>query len=236
MLSRESEVFALARTDRARYLCALTAPLAKREALVALLAFDQEIARIPGVVSEPMLGAIRLQWWIDALPQITSGQPPGHPIAEALGPLGLSLDELQGLILARNFDLDGGAITFDSLCTYAFATGGAFQAVVLGLLGVDHVEALAAVQDIGAAGTLAGFLREDEPLAEGVDAEQVRQKIQDLLSSAQNRKIPHNVQKTARPALLFARLIKRRVRLGQTANAATAAVVSVWWGKMTGRY
>ncbi len=69
------EVFTMARSDRARYLCILAAPHSNRNDLLALLAFDQELSRIPGLVSEPMLGKIRLQWWIDALPNIESGTP-----------------------------------------------------------------------------------------------------------------------------------------------------------------
>lgn len=35
-------------------------------------------------VSEPMAGLVRLQWWRDALDGIAAGQPPAHPVVEAL--------------------------------------------------------------------------------------------------------------------------------------------------------
>lgn len=72
--------------ERDRYLTALLAPAAARPDLIALAAFAGEIARIPGYVSEPVLGEIRLQWWRDALDaQISGTATSGHPIADALG-------------------------------------------------------------------------------------------------------------------------------------------------------
>ena len=44
-----------------RYLSALLAPLAAREDLITLAAFLGEAARVPAIVSEPMIGEIRLQ-------------------------------------------------------------------------------------------------------------------------------------------------------------------------------
>jgi 15-cis-phytoene synthase len=66
-----------------RYLAALLAPRAVRDDLIAVAAFASEVGRIPGIVREPMMGEIRLQWWRDALaagPDTASG----HPVADAL--------------------------------------------------------------------------------------------------------------------------------------------------------
>lgn len=70
--------------DRDRYLTALYAPEDKRQALLALYAFNAEIAAIRDRIREPMPGEIRLQWWRDV---ISAGDPEagaGHPVAEAL--------------------------------------------------------------------------------------------------------------------------------------------------------
>jgi phytoene synthase len=64
-----------------RYLATLFAPAAAREALFALYAFEHEIGKVRHVVSEPMAGLIRLQWWRDTL---AAAQPPAHPVAQAL--------------------------------------------------------------------------------------------------------------------------------------------------------
>ena len=55
------------RLDRARYQTTLFAPTALRGVVTALFAFDIEIAKIRDLVSEPLLGRIRVQWWRDSV-------------------------------------------------------------------------------------------------------------------------------------------------------------------------
>jgi 15-cis-phytoene synthase len=66
-----------------RYLAALLAPAPARPQLLALAAFLSELARVGAVVSDPAIGAIRLQWWRDALEQ-PAGTRTGNPIADAV--------------------------------------------------------------------------------------------------------------------------------------------------------
>ncbi len=70
--------------DRNRYLAALFMPEDKRAHVFALYAFNAEISRIAGQVSEPQLAEIRLQWWFDALDGIYGGEAQSHPVAVAL--------------------------------------------------------------------------------------------------------------------------------------------------------
>lgn len=70
--------------DRDRYLAALYAPEDKRPALLALYAFNAEIAAIRDRVSEPMPGEIRLQWWRDVIASGNREVGAGHPLATAL--------------------------------------------------------------------------------------------------------------------------------------------------------
>lgn len=68
-----------------RYFAATLAPAELRYDLVVLAAFAAEVSRIPALVSEPLAGEIRLQWWRDAL--IGSGgdeAAAGHPVAMAM--------------------------------------------------------------------------------------------------------------------------------------------------------
>ena len=222
MQNLNSEVLALARTDRARYLTALSAPVAVRPALLALLAFDAEISRIPQVVSEPMLGRIRLQWWLEALPGINAGRAPGHPVAQALVNRNLDSGALKGLVEARNVVLDGECVAGPEALAYARATGGAVQVLLLAQLGVDDANAISAACDIGAALTLAQL---------GLDAQ-----AREVLNAACAVSLDSGVKKAALPALVLARLVDRRLRLGPRANDGGGAVMSVWWGILTGRY
>jgi len=222
MKHSDSEVLTLARSDRTRYLAALAAPLKTRPALLVVLAFDAEIARIPKVVSEPMLGRIRLQWWVDVLPSITGGRPPGHAVAQALGPLGLETQALCALVQARSFVWDGDPSILADVLAYAQATGGAVQALWMQQLGVEDAEALLAAREIGSAWVLANRNQD----------EQARK----FLDAARARSLSRAVQKAAFPALVLARLVDRQLRLGAKANDGVGAVLSVLWGKLIGKY
>src|SRR5437660_12894095 len=71
--------------DRDRYQTTLFAPAERHEALLALYAFNYEIARVRETVSEPMLGQIRLQWWLGVLEAASTGIPPRqHPLVPPL--------------------------------------------------------------------------------------------------------------------------------------------------------
>ena len=71
----------LRRLDHDRYLTTLFAPAAARPLLIALYAFNTEVARVGEIVSEPIIGQMRLQWWRDAIAEAASGraaQAPGR--------------------------------------------------------------------------------------------------------------------------------------------------------------
>ena len=73
------------RHDADRFLTTLFAPKGHREDLFALYAFNLEISKTREVVSETMLGAIRLQWWREAIEAIyTNAELRKHAVVEAL--------------------------------------------------------------------------------------------------------------------------------------------------------
>lgn len=75
----------LARTDEDRWISSRYARERDRKALVALYAFNVELARVRRAVSEPTLGAIRFQWWREAVEEIVAGGPVRkHDVAQAL--------------------------------------------------------------------------------------------------------------------------------------------------------
>ncbi len=95
--------------DRDRYLCALLTPETRRGPIAALYAFNLEIARIRDLVSEPMMGEIRMQWWKDLIGGQQQGDSAGHPVAAALVQTiedhALPRQTLINMIEARQFDL-----------------------------------------------------------------------------------------------------------------------------------
>lgn len=134
------------RTTRAadpdRAIAALFAPTAVRDDLFALLAFNAELARIADQVTEPGLGAIRLQWWREAIEQAASGKSAGHPVADAFGAViarrQLSRERIAALIDARSFDV-GETLMPDArtLDAYLFDTTGGLFALAGEILGAE---------------------------------------------------------------------------------------------------
>src|SRR5258707_1821190 len=70
--------------DKDRFLTTLFAPAEHRDALIALYAFNVEIARVREVIREPVAGEIRLQWWSDVIGGAGRGEIAAHPVAAAL--------------------------------------------------------------------------------------------------------------------------------------------------------
>src|SRR3546814_7792176 len=110
-MSRLSSCGALVdRHDRDLSLASLFAPEAQREHLFALYAFNHEVAKTAEVVSEPMIGRIRLQWWRECLDGIYDGAARQHevvqPLAEAIAARQLPRALLEAIIDARELDLD----------------------------------------------------------------------------------------------------------------------------------
>jgi 15-cis-phytoene synthase len=95
--------------NRPRYLATLFAPDIMREHLFALYAFDAEIRRIPFLVSEPQIGEIRLQWWLDTIDAIYDDEKIDHPVAVALSAAikqgHLPKQPLRNLVEAHSRDL-----------------------------------------------------------------------------------------------------------------------------------
>ncbi len=91
------------------WLACLFAPQGKRHHLHALYAFAHEIGKVRDLVSSPMPGEIRLQWWREVLEGIRPGEVASHPVAAALlaslDEFGLPRQALLSLVEAHIFDL-----------------------------------------------------------------------------------------------------------------------------------
>jgi 15-cis-phytoene synthase len=148
--------------DRDRYLATLFAPAKHREALLALYAFNVEIARVRDMAREPMPGEIRLQWWREVLGGERQSEARANPVAAALRETlmryKLAASPLVGLIDARAFDLYGEPMaTVAALESYAVATQAGLLTMAAALLGGETAADFGAA-DYGIAFAIAGML------------------------------------------------------------------------------
>lgn len=153
------------RHDHDRFLTALFAPARSREALLALYAFNYELAKTREVVSEPTLGRIRLQWWRDALDAAYAGAAPRRhevltPLAAAIRRRSLGRGHFDALIDAREADLaDEAPANLAALEAYAEASSAHLVLLALEVLGEGSEAAQAAGRAVGIAYALSGLLR-----------------------------------------------------------------------------
>lgn len=160
----ETALQALKALDQAQYLACLFVPEHKREAFAALGGYAAELRRIPMLVSEPLPGEIRLQWWHDVLEGGISGARAGeaasHPIAGglqgAMASHNLPAAPLMAMAEARIFDLYHDPMPdLAALETYLGETEAAL--IQLGSLILDPAKAPQAAQAAGHAGMAIGI-------------------------------------------------------------------------------
>lgn len=154
------------RHDPDRFLTALFAPPERREDLLAVYAFNAEVARIRDAVREPMLGEMRLQWWLNVLDSVYAGHgaPAGHPgalaLAGAIERHALPRALFEQVLETRRHDLAPEPVAdHAALEDYVAGTGGALARLAAWVLGADSGKAGDAADRIGRAWALVGLLR-----------------------------------------------------------------------------
>jgi phytoene synthase len=194
------------RADRDRFLAALFAPEPERADLLAILAFDHELARTRTVTREPMLARIRLEWWREAVAEAAgSGKPRAQPIVESLSETvrrrGLAPERLLALIDAREEEIEG---PLDVL-----RAGHALADLQLAVLGIDDAATRQAARAVAAAWLMGPGPERDALLAEA-------------------RALRRDVSPAALPILLPA------LSLGGMSPWLTP--LAYWWAARRGRY
>jgi phytoene synthase len=118
------------RVDQDRWMASRFAPAVIRKRLIALYAFNYEVAHIGETSSDENLGAIRLKFCADAIAAIyEGGTPPAHPViaplTEAIHASNLPRSLFDALIEARQADLSPAPFeTWSDLDAYLDATSG----------------------------------------------------------------------------------------------------------------
>ena len=192
--------------DRARFLGALFAPEPARADLLAILAFDHELARTRNVTREPMLARIRLEWWREAVAEAAgTGKPRAQPVVESLSETvrrrGLAPDKLVALIDAREEEIEG---PLDVL-----RAGHALADLQLAVLGIGDAATRQAARAVGAAWLMGEGPERDALLAEA-------------------RALRGEIDSAALPILLPA--------LSLGGMSAWRTPLAYWWAARRGRY
>jgi phytoene synthase len=144
------------RHDPDRFLTALFAPPAKRDALLTLYAFNHELARAREAVSEPLLALIRLQWWREVVEGARRRHEVAEPLAAAIDAGELDRADLLALIGGREIEVEPAIETLQAWRAYVLATAGGLAVAAGRLLGAPDPEVL---RPLGAAYGIAGLLR-----------------------------------------------------------------------------
>ena len=197
--------------------------------LIALYAYDHELARARRVASTPLMGEIRLTWWREALDEIYEGRPVRrHPGAESLAAAvrrrGLPRAPLEAMIDGQIDALDGAAFDAAAAVTWADAVeGSAAKAATLILDPAAPAEAAApAGRAWGLALLLRGGLASRETIAAPLRA-----------AIAEARAGAKRLSAAAFPAVLPARLA--RYALAGRRPSALAQRLALVLASATGR-
>ncbi|HIM45993.1 MAG TPA: squalene/phytoene synthase family protein [Alphaproteobacteria bacterium] len=150
--------------DSDRYMCALFAAPRHRGALFALILFNAEIARVREMVSEPMLGQIRLQWWREAIDEIYRGKGRRHdvadPLAEAIRSHGMTRNYFERLIDARETDLEETPPeSLAALEHYAEESAAPLVSLALEVAGAEAGALTDVARHVGVGWALTGLMR-----------------------------------------------------------------------------
>ena len=126
--------------DFARYASTLFVPADQRRALLAIYAFNVEISRVRELVSQPLPGEIRLQWWTDMLAGQGHGGVEGNPVAAelnvAISNCRLPAERLSRLVDEHQFDLYNDPMpTMAALEGYIQDTSSALFSLAAGVAG-----------------------------------------------------------------------------------------------------
>ena len=201
--------------DRCR--AAVFGSKSERESLTLLYAFHYELAKVPELVSEPMIGQIRYQWWRDVLAEIYEGRKVrSHEITTPLEGLLKSNDVprfwCDRLIDGRERDLDPRPFAgLAEAKDYCRQTSGTLRQIAVKLLGRQPNEG---ALDLGEAWGLTGLARSygyyDKGMLSQVDFAQICEEAERQYIRA--RAGLGELQKQAFPALAYGSLIQKYLK------------------------
>ncbi len=150
------------RHDPDRFFTALFAPAERRGALLALYAFNHELARAREAAREPGLALIRLHWWREVVEGAEKRHEVATPLSAALNAGELDRADLLALIDAREAEAEPAIADLAAWRRYLLGCAGGLSVAAGRALGAADPEIL---RPLGAAFGVAGVLRNTAALA-----------------------------------------------------------------------
>ncbi|KAJ7935645.1 isoprenoid synthase domain-containing protein [Mycena leptocephala] len=116
-------------------------PAGQQDGYFAIKAFSTELAMVQDNVSVPTIGAVRMQFWRDAVRDIYADRPPRHPVALALHratqTASLPAYHLKRIVDARDEELKTSSYpTSDALVAHAESVSSSVLYLLLALRGL----------------------------------------------------------------------------------------------------
>ena len=206
-----------------------------RADVVALYAFNYELARVAGGVSNALMGEIRLTWWREAMEEVAAGQPARkHPTVAAVTAARYPLTALAEMAEARMADLDAAPFADEAqVLAYVDATAGAVM--MLAAWRLDPKADPHAVKNAARAYGLAGLWRLKRAGVDRLPADwtqaDVRRRVRVALAAARGelKDLPVAAFPAAAPAALASAQAGAR-ELGELETRARLT-----WAVATGR-
>jgi phytoene synthase len=183
-----------------------------RADLIALYAFNHELARATEVAHEPLMQEIRLTWWREALDEVFAGRPPRrHPVVEALAQTirrrELAPAAFAAMIEARIAAIDT-PVPGDEAAVHRHIAATAGTLMGLAATVLDGAMSAAATQPAARAWGLAGLARLRragvDRLPTAWDAAEVRRRVRTATAGA--RAAARSLPVAAFPAVAYATL------------------------------
>ncbi|XP_014479962.1 PREDICTED: NADH dehydrogenase (ubiquinone) complex I, assembly factor 6 [Dinoponera quadriceps] len=152
------------KSDYENFLCTLLLPQSIRSAAFVIRAFNVEVAQVEDQVSDNKIGAMRLQFWTDALNNTYNDHPPRSPVAMELHRIlqehKLSKHYFKRLIDARSDKLSSSIfVDLESLERYCDYTMSSLYYLLLEAQGTANVNADHAASHFGKAHGLVTLIR-----------------------------------------------------------------------------
>lgn len=162
--------------DRDCWLACLFAPSEARPHLHAVYAFAHEIGSVRDKVSQPLLGEMRLRWWLDALESADeTGGARAHPVADAffdtIQRQAIPRAEAVDFVEAHGFDLYGepteSVETLEAHCARTASPPMRWSARIMGSSNADQARREALENAAIALGLTKALLRLPKQIALG---------------------------------------------------------------------